>query len=131
MAKRTKNTAALEEKVVAFAGQLGRIVGAVQARTEGWLDPQALRNQMASVRDGAAGVLEHLAGAAKQERVAQHGRDARRASANATARGRSGRTMDAPGKRHRKPMPNVVGANTSGASAKLKAAKQTRLRARG
>src|SRR5258707_728255 len=50
----------LEERVVAFAEHLGRVVGTVQARTEGWLDPQALKQEMASIRDGAADVLDHI-----------------------------------------------------------------------
>ena len=47
------NGSAIEQQVVAFAEQLGRIVGTVQARAEGWLDPGAPNDQMTRVRGGA------------------------------------------------------------------------------
>src|SRR3954470_3487827 len=50
----------MEQRVVAFAEQLGRIVGTVQAKTEGWMDRDALSRQITSVRDGAADLLEQL-----------------------------------------------------------------------
>ena len=55
---------AMEQRVVAFAEQLGRIAGTFQAKAEGWLDREALTKQIASVRDGAAELLEQLAGSA-------------------------------------------------------------------
>ena len=55
---------AMEQRVVAFAEQLGRIAGTFQAKSEGWLDREALTKQIASVRDGAAELLEQLAGGA-------------------------------------------------------------------
>ena len=53
---------AMEQRVVAFAEQLGRIAGTVQAKAEGWMDRDTLNKQIASVRDGAADLLEQLAG---------------------------------------------------------------------
>src|SRR5207245_5001243 len=52
----------MEQRVVAFAEQLGRIVGTVQAKTEGWMDRDALNKQIAGVRDSAAELLEQLSG---------------------------------------------------------------------
>jgi len=45
---------AMEQRVIAFAEQLGRIYGTVQAKAEGWMDRETLNTQIASVRDGAA-----------------------------------------------------------------------------
>ena len=50
----------MEQRVVAFAEQLGRIVGTVQARAEGWMDREALNKQIASVRDSASELLDQL-----------------------------------------------------------------------
>lgn len=95
-------TDAIERRVVAFAEQLGRIVGTVQAKTEGWLDRDALSKQIASVRDGAADLLDQLAGGvtkAPKKRPLS-------AASNSKSKGRSGGVVDAPGKKHRQPMPN-------------------------
>jgi hypothetical protein len=91
---------ALEARVVAFAEQLGRIVGTVQAKTEGWLDPQALKKQIVSVRDGAADLLAQLGGESAKTPANQPAASPRR------AQGRSGGVVDAPGKKHRKPTPS-------------------------
>ena len=56
---------AMEQRVVAFAEQLGRIVGTVQAKAEGWMDRDALNAQIAGVRDSAAVLLEQLGGGRK------------------------------------------------------------------
>jgi hypothetical protein len=96
---------AIEQRVVAFAEQLGRIVGTVQARTEGWMDREALRKQLASVRDGASHLLDQL-----EEGVTTLTKTATKTAATVTApkvasKGRSGGVVDAPGKKHRKPTP--------------------------
>jgi hypothetical protein len=125
-------TDSIERRVVAFAEQLGRIVGTVQAKTEGWMDRDALSKQIASVRDGAADLLEQLAGsvtkASKRKPVS--------AASSSKRTGRSGGMVDAPGKKHRKPMPNdprAVGADVQ--ASKMQTAKTmiktTRLRGRG
>ena len=94
-----KQADTLEKKVVAFAEQLGRVVGTVQAKAEGWLDREALNTQLASVRDGAADLLEQLSGAAATASVKAG------AVAKSYSTGRSGGIVDAPGKKHRKPAP--------------------------
>src|SRR5438093_558997 len=49
---RAEPQSALEQNLVAFAEQVGRFVGTVQARSEEWLTSEQLRAQMAAVRDG-------------------------------------------------------------------------------
>src|SRR4051812_4263806 len=56
----TPRVDALEERVVAFAEQLGRIAGTVQAKTAGWMDRDTLKKELARVRDGAADLLQQL-----------------------------------------------------------------------
>jgi hypothetical protein len=108
---------AMERRLLAFAEQLGRIAGNVQARAEGWMDREALQKQMAGVRDGAAGLLKQLAGATKTPAKKP------RASA-ARPRGRSGGVVDAPGKKHRKPQPTDTGRSTADSqAAKMRTAK--------
>ena len=100
-------TDAMEQRVIEFAEQLGRIVGTVQAKTEGWMDREALQQQIANVRDGASDLLEQLktsvANVTNSERS-----EPQRAAAGAAAqknRARSRSQVAAPGKKHRKPMP--------------------------
>jgi hypothetical protein len=94
---------AMEQRVVAFAEQLGRIVGTVQAKTEGWMDRDALTKQLTGVRDSAAELLERLkTTATKAATATKTGVDAATASAKPQ---RSGGVVDAPGKKHRKPVP--------------------------
>ena len=108
----------IEQRVVAFAEQLGRMVATIQAKAEGWMDRETLNQQILSVRDGAAHLLEQLADATK----------ATKTPAAATVRGgnkgRSGGTVDAPGKRHRKPTRNDPSAYVAHSQAdKLRTAK--------
>jgi hypothetical protein len=122
----------MEPRVVAFAEELGRIAGTFHAKAEGWLDRETLNKQIASVRDAAAGLLEQLAGGATKA--------VKKTPALATGRGgtkgRSGGMVDAPGKKHRKPIPNAPGASCADSqAAKMKTAKTmiktTRRRGRG
>jgi hypothetical protein len=92
---------AVEQRVVAFAEQIGRIAGTLQAKAEGWMDREALTRQIASVRDGAAQLLEQLAGGAAKAPA----RERAVAAPLGKTRGRSGGVVDAPGKKHRKPLP--------------------------
>src|SRR6476646_5411429 len=85
----------LEERVLAFAEQLGRIAGTVQAKTAGWLDGDALKKDLARVRDGAAELLEQLTADAPPP-VAVSTRTG--GPAPRRTRGRSGGIVDAPGK---------------------------------
>lgn len=108
----------IEQRLVAFAEQLGRMVGTIQAKAEGWLDRETLNQQIVSVRDGAAHLLEQLADATKATKTPAT------AASRGGNKGRSGGTVDAPGKRHRKPMRNDPSANVSRSQAdKLRTAK--------
>lgn len=55
-------TDSMENRMLAFAEQLGRMVGTVQAKAEGWLDRDALRAQISTVRDSASELLNQLGG---------------------------------------------------------------------
>jgi hypothetical protein len=110
----------VEARVLAFAEQLGRIAGTVQARTAGWIDGDALKQELARVRDGASDLLQQLTAGAPAAAISPRtGGPALRRS-----RGRSGGIVDAPGKRHRPPMPADPGANRANSqAAKTRAAK--------
>ena len=125
--RRNSNTASgtptadvLEERVVAFAEHLGRIAGTVQAKAAGWMDGDALKKELARVRDGAVDLLQRLTpdASAIVEKTSTAGAAPRR------SRARSGGMVDAPGKRHRAPMPTDPGANRADSqAAKMRAAK--------
>jgi hypothetical protein len=111
---------AVEQRVVAFAEHLERIAGSFQAKAEGWLDREALTKQIASVRDGAAELLEQLAGGATK---APKRLPAATAALEKT-KGRSGGVVDAPGKKHRKRMRTDPAANiVDSQAAKMRTAK--------
>jgi hypothetical protein len=107
---------AVEQKVVALAEQMGRLIGTVQARAEGWLDPQYMRDQLTRIQNGATDLLSHLGHAAGKpdESTPQ--------PAGPQSRGRSGGKVDAPGKKHRPPPPSTRPKKPSdGRVAKLEA----------
>jgi hypothetical protein len=109
----------LEQRVLAFAEQLGRIAGTVQAKTAGWMDGDALKKELVRVRDGAAELLQQLTADAPPVAVST-----RTAAAPKRTRGRSGGIVDAPGKKHRPPMPTDPGANRADSqAAKMRDAK--------
>jgi hypothetical protein len=58
----TDESRAMEQRVVAFAEQLGRMVGTVERKATGWLDMASLSDQVTRIRDGAADLLSHLGG---------------------------------------------------------------------
>lgn len=104
---------AIEPKLVAFAEQLGKLLGTVQAKADGWLDPKALKAEVVRIRDGAAELLDHMnreytsalkAGAKAVAPKAPVAPMAPAASAVRPSRG----AVDAPGKRHRKPPPQEL-----------------------
>jgi hypothetical protein len=144
----------VEQRLVAFAEQLGRIIGTVQARADGWLDRRALDEELTRIRDGAADLLDHVGSGAAASSVAatgqrqkkEHtpGRSAkttagRRATAETgrsggttAATGRSGGKVDAPGKSHRRPPAGGRGIKHSDEMIpKLKAAQAMRRRRHG
>lgn len=100
-----KTTVDLEPRVVALAEQLGGFLGRVQAKADGWLDNEALRSQVARIRDGAADLLKHVnrASQAARRTAAKYAPGAKAAAAPQPRASRG--PVDAPGKRHRKPPP--------------------------
>ncbi len=106
-ARTANNTAtdAMEQRVMAFAEQLGRMVGTVQARAEGWMDRDALNKQITSVRDSAAELLDQLSDGVTSLTKAAKKTAVSAATSSKSPRGRSGGVVDAPGKKHRKPVP--------------------------
>jgi hypothetical protein len=114
----------VEQRLVVLAEQVGRIVGTVQAKAEGWFDRKALSDQFASVRDSAADMVRHLARAEKVQ-----SKPARARAADATPRSRSGGIVDAPGKKHRKAPPSTPGTKHSDTRiAKMKVVNESRRR---
>jgi len=110
----------LEERMVAFAEQLGRIAGTVHAKAAGWMDGDELKKELARVRDGAADLLQRLTPDAPA--VAENRSTA--GAAPRRSRARSGGIVDAPGKKHRPPTPTDPSANRAGSqAAKMRAAK--------
>src|SRR5512138_212773 len=111
---------ALEQRVLAFAEQLGRMAGTIQAKAEGWMDRETLNKRIASVRDGAAELLEQLASGATNAPEKNPATTATREG----NKGRSGGVVDAPGKKHRKPQrtdPRAKSADSQ--AAKMRTAK--------
>ena len=86
----------IERNVVAFAEQVGFLIGTVQAKTEGWLDRDRLNHVVGQIRDNAAQLL-------KQMKATGRSKPSRTTAASAAKRARG--PVDAPGKRHRKPPP--------------------------
>jgi hypothetical protein len=123
---------AIEQRVLAFAEQVGRIAGTLQAKAEGWMQRETLQTQIASVRDGAVDLLEQLAGGATK---ASNDTPAPAKGRRGTT-GRSGGVVDAPGKTHRKPRPRDPDASLADSqAAKMRTAmtmtKTNRRRGRG
>jgi hypothetical protein len=81
----------IERQVIAIAEELGRIAGAVQARTDGWLNQRAFQTRLARIRNRASKLLSRLGanGSAVDE-------------GHARARVQSRAKVAAPGKKHRK-----------------------------
>ena len=109
----------MEQRVAAFAEQLGRVVGTIQARTEGWRDRKALSTQIGRVRDRASQLLEQLARGETTTTKPKSGTKVARGAATTGNRG----PVDAPGKRHRKVPPNPDVHLAGSQEAKLRAAK--------
>ena len=123
---------AIEQRVVALAEQLGRLVGSVQARTDGMFDREAMHDQLTRIRDGATGLLGQLGVPTPTRRRAAKRKAKAKAAAAGKAGTRSGGKVDAPGKAHRKAPPRTRSVKHSDQSiSKSKAARQTRRAPRG
>jgi len=114
----------VEERIVGLAEQFGRLIGAVERKADGLFDQQALRNQVEQIRNGASELLDQLGGAIASGRAATK---ARTTPPRAKTAGRSGGTVDAPGKAHRKRAESVRGVKHSDQTvAKITGAKTMR-----
>ena len=60
----------VEPMVIALAEQLGTFLGRVQAKAEGWLENDTLREQVGQIRDGAANLLKRVNSASDEARNA-------------------------------------------------------------
>ena len=122
MVKRKETNDGVEPMVIALAEQLGTFLGRVQKKADGWLENEALRQQVSQIRDGATQLLERVnqsSVAARKSAIkvatavkssVQSARKAAPAPPPTPPKregemGRSGGTVDAPGKKHRKPPP--------------------------
>jgi hypothetical protein len=115
----------VEQKVVQFAEQLGRMIGTVRAKADGLLDRQALDTEITAIRDAASRLLEQVKGSGGAVTRAKSA-----APVSTTRRSRG--AVDAPGKRHRKPAPSTRGAKHSDTRiAKVKLSKEGRQPRRG
>ena len=108
-----KKSGAAEQKVVALAEQLGWFLGTARAKADGWIGNERVRKELASIRDGAAELLQHIDAAVRSARMESArpkvaakpvAKPAAKAAAVAAPRSSRG-PVDAPGKRHRKPPP--------------------------
>lgn len=125
MAKSAPSMQEMDEKVTAFAEQLGRMLGTVQGKAEGWLERQTLKDDLINVRDSASRLLEQLMGGSA---TASAKKPAKKKAGGSASRGRSGGVVDAPGKRHRKPVPSVGGRVDDSRIAKVKITKESKRR---
>jgi hypothetical protein len=89
-------SAGLERQIEAFAEQLGYVAGSIHSRAEGVVDRKALTRQVTTVRDSAKSLLGQLASGVTS-RVRR-----KPATKRPVRKARSGGTVDAPGKKHRK-----------------------------
>jgi hypothetical protein len=90
----TASVNALEKNVIAIAEQLGRIAGTAQAKTDNWLNQPNFSEQLASIRDRAAKLLDRVGALTVKQNDG--------AAKAKASRPRSGGKVDAPGKKHRK-----------------------------
>jgi hypothetical protein len=89
----------IDQRIVAFADQLGVFVGMVRAKGEIPHDRTVLTTELRRIRDSAVDLLAHLTRADTSQRKTPAIPTA------ATVARRSRGPVDAPGKRHRKPQP--------------------------
>lgn len=104
----------VEPKIVVLAGQLGTLLGTARAKADAWLDREALSKELSRIRDGAADLLAQVNRADVASRKAATRPKATAATGGGKPSGLSAPAprpsrgpVDAPGKRHRKPPPQV------------------------
>lgn len=116
---------AIDDRLVAFADMLGTTIGTIEGKAKGLVDSRKLSSQLASVRDSASHLLDQIATMAAKPRKKTP------APAPRASKGRSGGLVDAPGKKHRKPMPADPRAKSARSqTAKVQAARTPVMAAR-
>ena len=104
---------AAEQKVVALAERLGWFLGTARAKADGWIGNDKVRKELASIRDGASELLQHIDAAVRSARMESARPKAAAKPAVKAAKPKTAALnvklsrgpVDAPGKRHRKPPP--------------------------
>jgi hypothetical protein len=104
---KTASGDAMEERLLAFAEQLGTMVGTVQRQAEGWLDSEAVRSELSRIRDNASDLLEYVNSKAPSMLGAKGAKGARKRPARAAV---------APAKARRRAKPPAVVRSTRPAS---------------
>ncbi len=131
-AKTGTTSDAMEERLLAFADQMGTMVGTVQRRAEGWLESEAVRAEVARIKDSASDLLEYHEFA--RAVAGSKGKRAPRSVATPAKVSKRG-PVDAPGKQHRKPPPQELGSrrmtNPKGSQTGPQKVKAARRRGRG
>jgi len=125
-----KSSGGVDPKLLQLADQLGTLLGTARAKADQWLDREALSRELARIRDGAADLLAQVNRAAEASRkAATTPRVAAVKPVDPVGGGKpsgvdlvgggkpsglplaappaSRGPVDAPGKRHRKPPPQV------------------------
>lgn len=105
----TKTNQSVEPMVIALAEQLGSFLGRAQRKADGWMENEALRQQLSLIRDGAADLLKQVnrAGAAVQKSVT--GTPAKKAKkSKSKGKRKDVGAPDAPSRRLRKPPPQEL-----------------------
>jgi hypothetical protein len=118
----------IEQGVVQLAEQLGWFLGTMRSKADNLLESEAVKKQVSQIRDGAIELFDRVnkASSAARETVSKASAAARESAKSAsqlvmtlpaepapkrvakpaaTTKGRSGGTVDAPGKKHRKAPP--------------------------
>ncbi len=98
----------VEPMVIALAEQLGSFLGRVQAKADGWLENEALRQQVTQIRDGATQLLNRVNRTAADVRKSVARPAVKNGKAVKASKDRSGGMVDAASKRLRKPPPQEL-----------------------
>lgn len=101
----------MDQRLTAFAEQLGTLVGTLQNKAEEIVDREALAKELSRLKDDASGLLDQLGSFASSigARSARQSRPAAATSNQGTTHKDRG-PVDAPGKRHRQPPPQERGS---------------------
>ncbi|MEO8678609.1 MAG: hypothetical protein ABI665_06165 [Vicinamibacterales bacterium] len=102
----SKNSKAVDTKLVAYAEKLGTLLGTASRKADGLIDREAVSKELRRIRDRAADLLAQVNRARAKRKTARAAKkkSAEKKKKKATPRPSRG-LVDAPGKKHRKPPP--------------------------